>query len=94
MELEYRFRNHDMGHCLPTSQERINTMYTASTSAARVLPSRRQSSQITPHIPNAAEVEQTLAQMEEEANRANQELIQMHSGLNEQRVARLLGLLH
>ena len=42
---------------------------------------------------NNEEMTQALAQVEEEAAQHSQELMQAHSGLNEQRVARLLGLL-
>lgn len=48
---------------------------------------------LTPHFPSNDEINMTLAQVEEEALQQSNELIQLHSGLNEQRVARLLGLL-
>ncbi|WP_022655048.1 hypothetical protein [uncultured Desulfovibrio sp.] len=99
MELEFRFRNNDLGPYFPTFQERINTMLpvrpaeTAAEAAAPVLPSPEECPPVTPHLPGMEEVSQTLAQVEEKAVLQSQELIQVHSGLNEQRVARLLGLL-
>ena len=42
---------------------------------------------------NSDEMRQALAQVEQEAVQHSQDLIQVHTGLNEQRVARLLGLL-
>lgn len=48
---------------------------------------------MTPHFPTNDEVMQTLAQVEQEAASQSEELIQVHSGLNQDRVARLLGLL-
>ena len=41
---------------------------------------------------NSDEMRQALAQVEQEAIQHSQDLVQVHSGLNEQRVARLLGL--
>lgn len=88
MELQFRSRNHDIGAYFPTRQERMN----AAASAAPAL-DHSAAKPKTPHYPTNEEIRQTLAQVEEEATRQNEELIQMHSGLNEQRVARLLGLL-
>ncbi len=102
MELEFRFRNNDLGPHFPTFQERVNAMLPArpaapegisAEAAAPVLPTLEESAPLTPHMPNSEEVRQTLAQVEEEAVLQSRELIQAHSGLNEQRVARLLGLL-
>ncbi|MEE0814804.1 MAG: pseudouridine synthase [Desulfovibrio fairfieldensis] len=102
MELEFRFRNNDLGPHFPTFQERVNAMLPArpaepegisAEAAAPVLPTLEKSAPLTPHMPNSEEVRQTLAQVEEEAVLQSRELIQAHSGLNEQRVARLLGLL-
>lgn len=108
MELEFRFRNNDLGPVFPTFQERVNSMLPANraetapaapaspasddpgTAAAPVL---EQSVPSTPHMLNSEEMQQALAQVEQEAIQHSQELIQVHSGLNEQRVARLLGLL-
>ena len=102
MELEFRFRNNDLGSYFPTFQERVNAMLPASPAenavataeaAAPALPSQEDRALVTPHLPGMEEVSQTLAQVEEKASLQSQELIQVHSGLNEQRVARLLGLL-
>ena len=95
MELEFRRRNNDLGLCFPTFQERINNMPPASQgecqagSAAPAL----EPLVSTPHMPNADEVRMTIAQVEDEARQQSQELMALHSGLNERRVARLLGLL-
>ncbi|MDO5483925.1 MAG: pseudouridine synthase [Desulfovibrionaceae bacterium] len=99
MELEFRYRNNDMGAYIPTFQERVNTMLPAPRSehremnAAPALDSAVENLSVTPRMPNLDEVRQTMAQVEEEALQQSQELMQLHSGLNEQRVARLLGLL-
>ena len=108
MELEFRFRNNDLGPVFPTFQERVNAMLPvnraestpaapsapaddeAGTSAAPVL---EQTVPGTPHMLNSDEMRQALAQVEQEAMQHSQDLVQVHSGLNEQRVARLLGLL-
>lgn len=102
MELEFRFRNNDLGPHFPTFQERVNTMLparpaetvgAAAEAAAPALPSPEEHAPVTPHLPGMEEISQTLAQVEEKASLQSQELIQVHSGLNKQRVARLLGLL-
>lgn len=98
MELEFRYRNNDLGAYIPTSQERLNTMSSVSSvatpmNAAPAIEAADASGPITPHMPNMAEVRQTLAQVEEVALQQGRELMDLHSGLNEQRVARLLGLL-
>ena len=92
MEIQFRSRNHDMGAIFPTFQERVNAMLPADagTSAA---PAIEEKAVVTPHMPTSEEIQQTLAQVEQEAARQGDELIQMHSGLNAQRVARLLDLL-
>lgn len=94
MEMEFRRRNNDVGPCVPTFQERVNTMLPAdggATAAAEVIaPSK---ALMTPHMPNASEVQETLQLMEQEAERQSMEIVEMHSGLNEMRVQRLLGLL-
>ncbi len=95
MDIQFCSRNHDMGAYFPTFQERVNNMLPAeeaSTSAARNLESESKA-QMTPHMPTNDEIMQTLAQVEKEAASQSEQLIQVHSGLNEQRVARLLGLL-
>lgn len=94
MEFQFRSRNHDMGNFFPTFQERVNNMLPveqATTAAPELHTSYKQG--MTPHYPNEDEVSQTLAQVEQEAIQKSEDLIQMHSGLNEERVARLLGLL-
>ena len=99
MELQFRSRNHDLGAFFPTFQERVNTMLqaenraaAAASSAAPALDTLEQAP-VTPHYPTGDEVQMTLARVEEEAVLQSEELVQAHSGLNEQRVARLLGLL-
>ncbi len=94
MELQFLSRNHDIGAYFPTFQERVNSMLPAqqAASAAPAL-EPEDSPAMTPHLPTNEEVQQTLAQVEQEAAQQSDELIQLHSGLNEQRVARLLGLL-
>lgn len=98
MELQFRSRNHDLGAFVPTFQERVNTMLpvgygaAAASSAAPVLDDMEEMS-VTPRYLDNEEVQQTLARMEEEALLQSEELVQVHAGLNEERVARLLGLL-
>lgn len=94
MDIQFRSRNHDMGAFFPTFQERVNSMLPAqeATSAAPELDIQPKAN-MTPHMPTNDEVMATLAQVEQEAASQSQELINVHSGLNEQRVARLLGLL-
>lgn len=93
MEIQFRSRNHDMGTFFPTFQERVNSMLPADSACAAPELETEDKSRITPHFPTNEEVQQTLAQVEQEAAAQSEELIQAHSGLNEQRVARLLGLL-
>lgn len=96
MELQVRSRNHELGIVFPTFQERVNAMLPATgqaASSAAPLLDPADEAPVTPHIPNPEEVRLTLARVEEEAAQASAELVQAHSGLNEQRVARLLGLL-
>ena len=90
METKYRFRNNDLGPSFPTSQERASSMMSAQ-AAPKLSPISPMSR--TPHTLNSEELRQTMAMVEEEAASRNAELIQMHSGLNAQRVARLLDLL-
>ncbi|RRD72376.1 MULTISPECIES: pseudouridine synthase [unclassified Desulfovibrio] len=107
MELEFRFRNNDRGPLLPTFQERVNAMLPANRAAAApaapaapadktasaAAPVLEQSPPATPRMLNTEEMQQALAQVEAEAAQHSQEMILAHSGLNEQRIARLLGLL-
>ena len=95
MELEFRFRNNDMGPLFPTFQERVNAMLPADQNAAgtAAAPALEPEATATPHMLNNEEMTRALAQVEEEAVQHRQEMLQAHSGLNEQRVARLLGLL-
>lgn len=94
MEIQFRSRNHDIGAFFPTFQERVNSMLPAreATSAAPELQPEEKSI-MTPHYPTNEEIQETLSQVEIEAARQSQDLLEVHSGLNEQRVARLLGLL-
>ena len=93
MEIQFRSRNHDMGAIFPTFQERVNSMLPAGESHTAAAPVLEEQAVITPHMPTNEEIQQTIAQVEQEATRQSDELIQMHSGLNAQRVARLLDLL-
>lgn len=98
MELEFRFRNNDLGPHFPTFQERSTPCCPSNRrnrirAASSAAPALEENAPSTPHILNSEEVQQTLAQVEEEAAQQSRELIEVHSGLNEQRVARLLGLL-
>ncbi|MDE7241232.1 pseudouridine synthase [Desulfovibrio sp.] len=99
MEVQFRSRNHDLGAIFPTFQERVNTMLPAENRAAACASSAApaldvvEQAPVTPHYPTSDEVQMTLARVEEEAVLQSEELVQAHSGLNEQRVARLLGLL-
>ena len=94
MDLQFCRRNHDMGNYFPIFQERVNNMLPVE-QAASAAPELEHNFKngMTPHYPTDDEVSQTLAQVEQEAVEQREELIQMHSGLNEERVARLLGLL-
>ena len=94
METQFRSRNHDMGMFIPTFQERVNSMLPVD-SAAQAAPELDADPKegMTPHYPTQEEISLTLAEVEREATEQGEELLQMHSGLNEQRVARLLGLL-
>ena len=47
----------------------------------------------TPHMPSPTEVEQTLTMVETEAQNQNEDLLQVHAGLDKERVSRLLALL-
>lgn len=94
MEPQFRSRNHDMGTFFPTFQERVNTMIPVQQSAqAAPELAINPKAGMTPHYPTSEEVAATMAQVEAEAAMQSQELIDMHSGLNEERVARLLGML-
>lgn len=92
MDLQFRSRNHDLGTYFPTFQERVNSMLPVMDNGVAATEYEQQKPK-TPHIPTNEEVSMTLAQVEEEALNQSEELIQLHSGLNEQKVARLLGLL-
>ncbi|MBQ7618269.1 MAG: pseudouridine synthase [Desulfovibrio sp.] len=95
MDLDFIPRNNDLGACVPSSQERVNTaknlgesQLTQTAKALQVL-----KHPVTPHLPNSDEVEQTLSQMETEAEQQNEKLLRIHTGLNKERVSRLLDLL-
>ena len=100
MELQFRVRNNDLGPLLPTFQERVNAMLPvnraetagqgAETAAAAALPPAAPE---TPHMLNTAELRAALADVEAQAQAHSRELAEVHSGLNAQRVARLLDLL-
>ena len=107
MELEFRFRNNDMGPVVPTFQERVNGMLSAQASdtsmAVRHNSSAAEASAATvlqpvapssPRMLNDEEIEEALKLVEREAEEHSLALIEAHSGLTDQRVARLLGLLN
>lgn len=97
MEMEFRRRNNDLGVCVPTFQEKVNTMASehnsafGETSTAQALQVKNKP--LTPHMPSSTEVEQTLTMVEHEAQQQNVELLRVHSGLDKERVSRLLALL-
>ena len=98
MEMEFRSRNNDFGVCVPTVQERKNSMLAAknavggeAASAATELSFSHRPT--TPHMLSSDEVEQTLTLMETEASQHNEELLHIHTGLDKERVARLLAML-
>lgn len=107
MELEFRLRNNDMGSLFPTFQERVNAMLpvnraaaapaapadSAGNTATAAAPVLQRTHPSTPHMLNSEEMHEALAQVEAEAAQHSQDMLQAHSGLNEQRIARLLGLL-
>ena len=93
MVMQIRFRNNDLGPYMPTYQERMNSMLSAGQTASSAAPELTQRPVETPHMLNNEELQQTLRQVEEQAAQQNEQMMQAHSGLNEQRVARLLGLL-
>ncbi|MDR2820558.1 MAG: pseudouridine synthase [Desulfovibrio sp.] len=95
MELEFSFRNNTRGPLFPTFQERVNAMLPtqrAQEAASSAAPELQGSTPATPHILNEEEVQGALSLMETEARQQHQDIIQVHSGLDAQRVARLLGL--
>lgn len=91
MDMQIRFRNNDLGPYMPTRQERMNSMMSSGQAASAA--EELQPAVETPHMLNNDELQATLQQVEAQARQQNAELLQAHSGLNEQRVARLLGLL-
>jgi hypothetical protein len=95
MELEFSFRNNTRGPLFATFQERVNAMLPAQhaqEAASSAAPELQESPPVTPHILNEEEVQGTLSLMETEARQRNEDIIQVHSGLDAQRVAKLLGL--
>jgi hypothetical protein len=101
MDMELRVRNHDIGLFLPTFQERINgTLPVAeSLTNARIAadacaaPALEGHVSATPRYLGTEEARAALSRVEEEARGQSAEIVEIHSGLNELRVARLLGLL-
>lgn len=94
MDLHIFPRNNDLGPQMPTFRERLNGMMPAATeqkiNAAPALETPRPAS---PHLMNNEEMEEALHQVEVQTAQQGQEALAAHAGLNEQRVARLLGLL-
>jgi hypothetical protein len=101
MDMELRVRNHDIGLFSPTFQERINGTLPVTESLTNVrtaadtcaAPALEELAPATPRCLNNEEVRATLSRMEKETPRQSMEIVEIHSGLNELRVARLLGLL-
>ncbi|MBQ7606774.1 MAG: pseudouridine synthase [Desulfovibrionaceae bacterium] len=90
MELRTMFRNNDPGMCMPTGRG-SDAGSSGNAQEAQELTVKR--GPVTPHLPNSEEVEQTLSMMEAEAAKHNVELLRIHSGLNRERINRLLDLL-
>jgi hypothetical protein len=102
MDMELRIRNNDRGFFSPTFQERINSTLPVAESPANIGVAQTncaapaltgERTPTTPHFLNNSEVQATLSRIEEEAHQQSMEIVALHSGLNELRVARLLGLL-
>ncbi|MDR3358507.1 MAG: pseudouridine synthase [Desulfovibrio sp.] len=96
MDMELRIRNHDIGLFSPTFQERINgTLPVAEspTTDACAAPALEEHAPATPRYLDNEEVRATLSRIEEDSRRQSMKIVEIHSGLNELRVARLLGLL-
>ncbi|MBO4369463.1 MAG: pseudouridine synthase [Desulfovibrio sp.] len=100
MQLDFIPRNNDLGACVPTFQERVNGMLpaehpitlTESSEVAQEISLPR--TPLSPHYLSSSEVDEALCMMEEEAQKQNMELLRIHSGLNRDRIMRLLDLLH
>ncbi|SDF18084.1 pseudouridine synthase [Desulfovibrio legallii] len=99
MELQFRVRNNDLGPLFPTFQERVNAMLPVNraepvgSGANAAAPALEPATPETPHTLNNEELRAALAQVESQAQEHSRELAEVHSGLNAQRVARLLDLL-
>ncbi|MCR4665983.1 MAG: pseudouridine synthase [Desulfovibrio sp.] len=96
MQLNVFPRNNDFGASVQTFQERVNGMLpvendirVASSAAEAYSMPRRPD----PHYLTSSEVEQVLTMVEKEAQEQNEALLRIHSGLNRDRVQRLLELL-
>ena len=86
MDLHVFPRNNDLGPQMPTFRERLNGMMPAP--ALDTAPRS-----VTPHMLNNEEMEEALHQVELQTAQQGRDALAAHAGLNEQRVARLLGLL-
>ncbi|MDR1857083.1 MAG: pseudouridine synthase [Desulfovibrio sp.] len=91
MDFEIRFRNNDLAPQFPTFQERVNAMLPTQQAKPATAAQTQRASAPGPMDPEDAA--QTLAQVEASATQQGEDMLQVHSGLNAQRVARLLGLL-
>ena len=93
MELHVFPRNNDLGPQMPTFRERLNGMMPAPAEQTSAAPALEPSRPKTPHMLNNEEMEEALHQVELQTAQQGREALAAHAGLNEQRVARLLGLL-
>ena len=95
MDLHIFPRNNDLGPQMPTFRERLNGMMSAPAEQSNAAPAldTTPSRPVTPHMLNNEEMEEALHQVELQTAQQGQEALAAHAGLNEQRVARLLGLL-
>ena len=94
MDLHVFPRNNDLGPQMPTFRERLNGMMPAPAEQSSAAPALDTASRsVTPHMLNNEEMEEALHQVELQTAQQGRDALAAHAGLNEQRVARLLGLL-
>jgi hypothetical protein len=93
MDLEIRFRNNDLAPQFPTFQERVNAMLPTPQGLTAAAPALSEQLPTTPRSLNVEEAAEALAQVESNALQQGESLLEVHAGLNAQRVAKLLGLL-
>ena len=93
MDLHIFPRNNDLGPPMPTFRERLNGMSPAAAERSSAAPALDTARPVTPHMLNNEEMEEALHQVEMQTAQQGRDALSAHAGLNEQRVARLLGLL-